>query len=84
MTGPLAGTVALVAGAGRGIGRALSLGLVRAGVSVALLARSEDEPNEDARAASALGGVALVVTADMRGQDQVADALGRVQRELGT
>lgn len=84
MTGPLAGTVALVAGAGRGIGRALALGLVRPGVSVALLARSEDELNEVARAANALGGVALVVTADRADQDQVADAAGRVQRELGT
>ena len=81
----MAGRVALVTGAGRGIGRALSLGLVGTEVSVAILARSEDELNEVARAANALGAAALGVrTADMGDQDQVADAAGRVQRELGT
>ena len=84
MTASLAGRVALVTGAGRGIGRALSLGLVRAGAGVAILARSEDELNQVARAANALGGAALVVTADVGDQGQVADAASRVQRELGT
>jgi len=84
VTASLAGRVALVTGAGRGIGRALSLGLVRAGAGVAMLARSEDELNQVALAANALGGAALVVTADVGDQGQVADAASRAQRELGT
>src|SRR5579872_2146618 len=84
MTAELAGRVALVTGAGRGIGRALSLGLVRAGAGVAILARSEKELNKVAKATSAVGRAALVVTADMGDQGQVADAARRVQRELGT
>ena len=45
----LHGQVALVTGAGRGIGRDIALGLARAGMRVALLGR--DEATLDARLA---------------------------------
>ena len=46
MTADFAGKTALITGAGRGIGRALALGLGEAGSSVVLLARSETQLHE--------------------------------------
>ena len=60
-----AGKSALVAGAGRGIGRAIALGLAAEGANVALLARSEHELDEVADLVRDSGGVALVLPADM-------------------
>jgi len=54
--------VALVTGAGRGIGRAVAVRLAAEGYRVALTARSEDELRETA---GATGGETLVLPADM-------------------
>lgn len=64
--------VALVTGAGRGIGQAIALGLARDGVRVAVLARSSDQIEETARLIRAAGGDALAVPAD------VADSAARM------
>jgi len=82
LTGPLAGKVALVTGAGRGIGRALSLGLVDAGARVAILARSQDELDEVAGAMRQRGGTALVIAADLGDPRQLADAASRALGEF--
>jgi 3-oxoacyl-[acyl-carrier protein] reductase len=57
--------VALVTGAGRGLGRAVTLGLAREGIAVAVLARSSDQIEETARLVRAEGGQALAVAADV-------------------
>ncbi|GGV80799.1 SDR family NAD(P)-dependent oxidoreductase [Streptomyces thermoviolaceus] len=57
--------VALVTGAGRGIGRAIALALADEGARVALVARSEDALAETAALVEKRGGTALAVPADL-------------------
>lgn len=88
---PLAGRVAVITGASRGIGRATALELSRAGAHVALLARSTDaRPSKlpgtiDSVAAEvgALGGRALPVAADITSEDIVQEAWRQIEKELG-
>ena len=83
MTTSLAGRTALVTGAGRGIGRAVAMGLAGYGVTVALVARSGDELAESAAQVQQLGGRALTVRADLGDPDQVASVVERTASELG-
>jgi NAD(P)-dependent dehydrogenase (short-subunit alcohol dehydrogenase family) len=77
------GRVALVTGAGRGIGRAIALGLARHGARVALLARSTEQIDSTAKAIDTLGGGALALTADLGDTDATDRALSQAVAELG-
>src|SRR4051794_30884444 len=57
---------ALVTGAGRGIGRAIALGLGRAGAAVTLVARTQRELEAVASEVRAAGGRAHVHVGDIR------------------
>lgn len=70
---PLDGRIAVVTGASRGLGRAIALGLARAGADVAVCARSVTELAETGRAIEALGRRALVVPTDVTDEAQVDD-----------
>jgi NAD(P)-dependent dehydrogenase (short-subunit alcohol dehydrogenase family) len=83
MRGALKGRSALVTGAGRGIGRAIALGLADEGVQVALLARSLDQLSEVASTINATGGVALVVPTDVGDRESVDRAVATVLAEFG-
>ena len=65
MTFDLTGKTALVTGASRGIGRALALGLARAGADVALSARDEALLSQVRDEVEALGRKAVVLPADV-------------------
>jgi NADP-dependent 3-hydroxy acid dehydrogenase YdfG len=82
-TAALAGQVALVTGASSGLGRATAFALARAGASVGLLARSQSDLAEVARALSSNGTAALPLARDLADADGLADAVRRVKEELG-
>ena len=80
----LTGPVALVTGAGRGIGRAIALSLAAAGADVAV----NDFAGEEACAAvvaeiGALGRKGLVVMGDVSDEQQVTAMVERAEAELG-
>lgn len=72
----LAGQVAVVTGAGRGIGRAISSALAREGAAVVLAARSGPELDGVAHEIEQAGGRALAVPTDVR-QEASVEALVR-------
>jgi 7-alpha-hydroxysteroid dehydrogenase len=61
----IAGKVAIVTGAGLGIGRGIAIGLAEAGADVALAARTESDLEEVANRIRTLGRRALVVRTDV-------------------
>jgi NAD(P)-dependent dehydrogenase (short-subunit alcohol dehydrogenase family) len=80
---PLSRKVALVTGAGRGIGRAIALGLANSGAAVALVARTREEIERVAEEIRNAGGSALAVPADVSQQAQVEAAVRATGLEFG-
>jgi NAD(P)-dependent dehydrogenase (short-subunit alcohol dehydrogenase family) len=72
--------VAIVTGAGRGIGRAIAVELARAGARVALAARSQPQLDETV---ALIGGAAQAFPTDVRKWEQVRALFGRTVSELG-
>jgi len=68
--------VALITGAGRGIGRAIALAYAKEGARLALAARTHSELEETVQQAKALGAEALGIPTDISDQTQV-DAMVR-------
>lgn len=78
-----AGGVALVTGAGRGIGRAVSLALGQAGATVAVAARTTAEIEAVAAEIVAAGGEASAYHADVTEIDTAETLIQSVERDLG-
>jgi len=83
MTMELAGKIALVTGAGSGIGRAAALRLAAAGADVAVLSHTEEEVREVCAEVEALGRRAIALTADVSDPGAMEAACDRTVRELG-
>jgi NAD(P)-dependent dehydrogenase (short-subunit alcohol dehydrogenase family) len=81
--GPFEGQVALVTGAGHGVGRQVALELGSQGMALALAARSLEDLDEVAAEVEAAGGQALVVPTDVTERSSVQSLVGRVEGGLG-
>jgi len=77
----MAERVAVVTGAGSGVGRASALALLNDGYSVALAGRRKEALEETAGMAKA--GRSLVVPTDVREPESVAALFARIKQELG-
>lgn len=75
--------VALITGAGRGIGKAIALALAAEGVKVALAARSEDQLADAVEEISSAGGTATAFPADLTDRNVCRTLPQDVKNRLG-
>lgn len=76
--------IALVTGAGKGIGAVIAAELARNGIGVAVAARTRSDIDAVANSIRENGGHALAVPCDVRDKESIAAAVTHVQREMGT
>ena len=79
----LAGQIALVTGAARGLGRAISLALAHAGADLALGLRDINAPGDVADKIKAMGRRALPLQMDVTRRAEVTAAVAEAVRALG-
>lgn len=79
----LAGRVALVTGASRGLGRVIALALAEAGVDLALVARSIEKLESVAQEVQAIGRRAVVYAADLAKLDELKRMVEQVYADFG-
>jgi 3-oxoacyl-[acyl-carrier protein] reductase len=77
------GKVALITGAGRGIGRSTALLFAREGADIALNAEIPDEIEQVAQEVRALGRRAYPIVADMLHEEQIGSMVRSVIAEMG-
>ncbi len=79
----LSGKVAIVTGGGRGIGRAIALGLANSGASVAVASRTQKEVDAVAEEIKKSGGKALAVVTDLTINEQLENLVHAALKEFG-
>ncbi len=83
MTGPMHGKVALITGAGQGIGQGVALAMAEAGAAVVVAGRTLDKVAETARQVTTRGGRALALACDVKSAADLDAALGQTVAEFG-
>jgi NAD(P)-dependent dehydrogenase (short-subunit alcohol dehydrogenase family) len=86
MSGDLSGKTAIVTGAGRGLGRSMTLGLARAGANVVITAaRSRGEIDQVAQEAAKISGAGAIrpMIADAANEEDARRVVGETLREFG-
>lgn len=80
----LSDRVALVTGAGSGIGQRIALGLAQCGADVALLdRRTDDGLSETAEMIAPTGRKSLQIQSDVTSSEALAEAVAQTERDLG-
>jgi NAD(P)-dependent dehydrogenase (short-subunit alcohol dehydrogenase family) len=79
----LSGKIAIVTGAGRGIGKAIALTLAEAGADVTVVARTAEQIEKTAGEIRKLGRRALAVPADVTKKAQVENVVSQTVAQFG-
>ncbi|WP_345950092.1 3-ketoacyl-ACP reductase [Mucilaginibacter sp. PAMB04274] len=79
----LSGKIALITGAGKGIGKALAIALAKEGVNVGLLARTASDLEQLAAELQQFNVKVAVATADVANMEAVNMAVKQLQADLG-
>ncbi len=79
----LSGRVALVTGAGRGIGRGIALGYAREGADLVLVSRTTTELEEVAAEIRGIGREVLIAPADVRNPESVQQTIHATIEQFG-
>lgn len=75
--------IALITGAGRGIGKAVALHYAREGAKLAICARTGSEIEETAREIEAAGAECLALACDVSQEEPVLKLIGDVEKRFG-
>ncbi|HEY4406581.1 MAG TPA: SDR family NAD(P)-dependent oxidoreductase, partial [Xanthobacteraceae bacterium] len=75
--------IALVTGAGTGIGKAVALALMREGYAVVLAGRRQDKLDETAAAGNAIGAQSLSVATDVSDPESVKALFAKTKTTFG-
>ena len=83
MAGQLAGKVAIVTGASRGIGRAISVALARENAAIVLAARSVQQLQKTAEQVTESGGEARIVLVELTEEESIRHLIQATGEKLG-
>ena len=83
MTRSLNGKVAVITGAGSGMGRSMALRLAEDNARIAIWDINGEGAEETARMVREAGGTAIAITADCADRAQIKAAAEQTRRELG-
>ncbi len=79
----LTGKIAIVTGAGRGIGRAVASNLAECGCRVILTARTSAQLEQVQQEISTSGGEAITIAADLTCDDEIQRLVEESQQRMG-
>jgi NAD(P)-dependent dehydrogenase (short-subunit alcohol dehydrogenase family) len=79
----LDGQIALVTGAGRGLGRSIAVALASEGTTVIITARTKNQLNETAQQVESAGGKAQIVIADLQEEESIKNLIRTTDKNYG-